>query len=108
MVHPAPVNGGDLALGSAYVTLRHLAILLIALAAASPILQRERARHITGGSDSAELLLQQLDLVTGLTALLAVDVRERAPFARALVVVPKPTVHALRLGVSAEQLLAVC
>src|ERR1700748_577145 len=43
MAHPAPVNGGDLALGPDHVTLRHLAILLIALAAASHILQRERA-----------------------------------------------------------------
>jgi hypothetical protein len=38
MAHPAPVNGGDLALGPDHVTLRHLAILLIALAAASHIL----------------------------------------------------------------------
>jgi hypothetical protein len=45
MAHPAPVNGGDLALGPDHVALRHLAILLIALAAASHILQRERARH---------------------------------------------------------------
>jgi hypothetical protein len=37
-----------------------------------------------GGSVSAELLHQQLDLVTGIAALLAVDTRERAPFARAL------------------------
>src|SRR3984885_12653693 len=43
MAHPAPVNGGDLALGPHHVTLRHFAILLIALAAASHILQRERA-----------------------------------------------------------------
>src|SRR5487761_945307 len=35
MAHPAPVNGGDLALGPDHVTLRHLSILLIALAAAS-------------------------------------------------------------------------
>jgi hypothetical protein len=83
MVHPAAVHGGDLALGPHYVTLRHLAI-----------------------------LLHQL-----------VDVRERAPFARALGVVtkqaqdleslggamvPKPAVRAIRLGISAEQLLAVC
>jgi hypothetical protein len=45
MAHPAPVNGGDLALGPDHVALRHLAILFIALAAASHILQRERARH---------------------------------------------------------------
>src|ERR1700722_4243460 len=43
MVHPAPVIGGDLALGPDHVTLRHLSILLIALAAASHMLQRERA-----------------------------------------------------------------
>jgi hypothetical protein len=39
---------------------------------------------VTGGSVSAELLLQQLDLVTGIAALLAVDVRESAPLACAL------------------------
>src|SRR6202046_3613859 len=39
---------------------------------------------VTGGSVSAELLHQQLDLVTGIAALLAIDMRERAPFARAL------------------------
>src|ERR1700721_3905920 len=39
---------------------------------------------VTGGSVSAELLHQQLDLSTGIAALLAVDMRERAPFARAL------------------------
>src|SRR5487761_475461 len=38
---------------------------------------------VTGGSVSAELLQQQLDLVTGIAALLAIDRRERAPFARA-------------------------
>jgi hypothetical protein len=63
---------------------------------------------VTGGSVSAELLLQQLDLVTGITALLAVDVRERAPFAPALGIVPKPAVSAIRLGISARQPLAVC
>jgi hypothetical protein len=121
MAHPAPVNGGDFALGPDHVTLRHLAILLIALAPTSHILQRERA--LTGDSVSAELFLQQLDLVTGIAALLAVDMRERAPFARALTVVagqaqdlesseeaivPKPAAHATRLDISAEQLLAVC
>src|SRR4051794_3647831 len=45
MAHPAPVNGGDLALGPDHVALRHLAILLIVLAAASRTLQRKRARH---------------------------------------------------------------
>jgi hypothetical protein len=39
---------------------------------------------VTGGSVSAELLFQQLDLVTGMAALLTVDVRESAPLARAL------------------------
>jgi hypothetical protein len=78
---------------------------------------------VTGGSVSAELLHRQLDLVTGIAALLAVDMRERAPFARALgvvagqaqdlesfgeTIVQKPAVHATRLGISAEQLLAVC
>jgi hypothetical protein len=78
---------------------------------------------VTGGSVSAELLHQQLDLVTGIAALLAVDMRERAPFARALgvltgqaqdleslgeTIAPKPAAQATRLGISAEQLLAVC
>jgi hypothetical protein len=78
---------------------------------------------VTGGSVSAELLLQQLDLVAGIAVLLAVDMRERAPFARALgavagqagnveslgeAIVLKPAVYASRLGVSAGQLLAVC
>jgi hypothetical protein len=45
MALSAPVNGGDLAFGPDHVTLLHLAVLLIALAAASHILQRERARH---------------------------------------------------------------
>jgi hypothetical protein len=38
---------------------------------------------VTGGPVSAGLLHRQLDLVTGTAALLAVDLRERAPFARA-------------------------
>jgi hypothetical protein len=38
MAHPAPVNGGDLALGPVHATLQHLAILLIALAAVPQIL----------------------------------------------------------------------
>jgi hypothetical protein len=78
---------------------------------------------VTGGSVSVELLRWQLDLVTGIAALLAVDMRERAPFARALgavagqaqdleslreAIVPKPAVHATRLDISAGQLLAVC
>jgi hypothetical protein len=78
---------------------------------------------VTGGSVSAELLHRQLDLVTGLAALLPVDTPERAPFARALGVAagqaqdleslgeaisPKPAVHATLLGISTEQLLAVC
>jgi hypothetical protein len=78
---------------------------------------------VTGGSVSAELLHRQLDLVTGIAALLAAGMRERAPFARALgvvagqaqdlessgeAIVPKPAVHATRLGIPAEQLLAVC
>src|SRR5690348_4535506 len=54
MAHPAPVNGGDLALGPGHVTLRHLSILLIALAATSHMLQREPAR--AGGSVRTELL----------------------------------------------------
>jgi hypothetical protein len=45
MAHPAPVNGGNLALGPDHVTLLHIAILLIALAAASHIVQRERAGY---------------------------------------------------------------
>jgi hypothetical protein len=78
---------------------------------------------VTGGSVRAELLHQQLDLVTGIAALLAASMRERAPSARALgtvarqaldleslgeAIVPKPAVHATRLGISAEQLLALC
>jgi hypothetical protein len=46
MAHSAPANGGNLALGPDHVTLRHLSILLIALAAASHVLQRERAPFI--------------------------------------------------------------
>src|ERR1700751_5752541 len=42
---------------------------------------------VTDGWVSAELLHRQLDLVTGIAALLAVDMRERAPSARALGVV---------------------
>jgi hypothetical protein len=60
-------------------------------------------------------------IFTGTAALLAVDVRGRAPFARTHgvvagqaqdlessgeAIVPKPAVHATRLGISAEQLLA--
>jgi precorrin-6x reductase len=78
---------------------------------------------VTGGSVRAELLLQQLDLVTGIAALLAAGMRERAPSARALgtvagqalgleslreATVSKPAVHATRPGISAEQLLALC
>jgi len=67
MAHPAPVNGGDLALGPDHVTFRHSAILLIALAAASHILRRRTSCGasvpVMGGSVSAELLLKQLDLV---------------------------------------------
>src|ERR1700689_3320571 len=85
MAHPAPVNGGDLALGPDHVALLHLAVLLIALAAASRILQRERARHGRFG----QCRLQQLDFVTGIAALLAADMGERAPFARALGVVAR-------------------
>jgi hypothetical protein len=76
---------------------------------------------VTGGSVSVELFHRQLDLVTGIAALLAIDMRERAPFARALgvvagqaqdleslgeAIVPEPAVPATRLGISAEQLLA--
>src|SRR6185437_4748574 len=43
-VEPVPAHPGDRALGLDEVTLRHSAILLIALAAASGILRRERAR----------------------------------------------------------------
>jgi hypothetical protein len=50
---------------------------------------------VTGGSVSAELLHRQLDLVTGIAAL-------------GEAIVPKPAVPATRLGISAEQLLAVC
>jgi hypothetical protein len=78
---------------------------------------------VTGGSVSVELLHRQLDLVTGIAALLAVDMCERAPFARALgavagqaqdlesfgeATVPKSAVHATLLGISAGQLLALC
>src|SRR4029077_16354495 len=118
MAHPVPVNGGDLALGPDHVTHRHLSILLIALAAESRMLQRKRSSQRRFGH--AELLHRQLDLVTGIAALLAVDMRQRAPFARALgvvagqaqdlesfgeAIVPKPAVHTTRLGISAEQLL---
>src|SRR3984957_14685735 len=74
---------------------------------------------VAGGSVSAGLLHRQLDLVTGIAAHLAVDMRERAPFARALevvagqaqalesfgeAIVPKPAAYATRLGISAVQL----
>jgi hypothetical protein len=39
---------------------------------------------VTGSSVSVEFHRRQLDLVTGIAALLAVDMRERAPFAHAL------------------------
>ena len=79
---------------------------------------------VTVGSVRAELLLQRLDFVTGTAELLAAGPRERAPPARALgtlagqaldleslgeaIVFSKPAVHATRLGISAEQLLALC
>lgn len=77
---------------------------------------------VTGDSVSAELLHRQLDLVTGIAALLAVDMRERAPPVpleslqdRLKVWNPpgKPLSRSqrhmpARLGISAEQLLAVC
>jgi hypothetical protein len=88
MAHPAPVNGGDLALGPDHVTLRHLAILLIALAAPPRTLQRERA-------PSARAL--------GTVAGQALDLESLGE-----ATVPKPAVHATRLGISAEQLLALC
>jgi hypothetical protein len=53
-----------------------------------------------GGSVSAELLHQQLDLVTGIAAQGLESLGEA--------IVPKPAAHATRLGISAEQLLAVC
>src|ERR1700722_1194614 len=88
MVHPAPVNGGDLALGLDHVTLLHLAILLIALAAVSHILQRERARNGRSG-----------------------QCRTPSPASSGSLggaMIPKPAVRAIRLGISAEQPLAVC
>jgi hypothetical protein len=89
MAHPAPVNGGDLALGPHHVTLRHLSILLIALAVASHMLQRERAPFA-----------RALGVVAG-------QAQDLESFGEAIV--PKPAVHATRLGISAEQLLlAVC
>jgi hypothetical protein len=78
---------------------------------------------VTGGSVSVELLRRQLDLATGIAALLAVDMRGRAPFARALESLPdrhliwnpsqRPLSRGQRnmpyvaVGISAEQLLAV-
>jgi hypothetical protein len=88
MAHPAPVNGGDLALGPDHVTLRHLSILLIALAAASHMLRRRRAPFA-----------RALEVVAGQAQVLE-------SFGEAIV--PKPAVDATRLGISAEQLLAVC
>jgi hypothetical protein len=87
MAHPAPVNGGDLALGPDHVTLRHLSILLIALGAASHMLQRGRAPFA-----------RALGVVAG-------QAQHLESFGEAIV--PKPAVHATRLGISAEQLLAV-
>src|ERR1700733_1266665 len=78
---------------------------------------------VTGGSVSAELLHRQLDLVTGIAALLAVDMRERAPFARALgvaagqaqdlesfweAIIPKPAVHATRVSASRPNSFSPC
>jgi hypothetical protein len=45
MARPAPVNGGDLALGPVHVTLRHLTILLIVPWLRRRTLQREPARQ---------------------------------------------------------------
>jgi hypothetical protein len=87
MAHPVSVNGDDLALGPDHVTFRHLAILLIALAAASHILQRERAP-----------LARALGVVAGQ----AQDLESPGE-----AIVPKPAVHGARLGISAEQSLAV-
>src|SRR5271154_4404812 len=79
MAHPAPVNGGDLALGPDHVALRHFSD------PSSLLWLRRRTScsasvPVTGGSVSAELLHQQLDLVTGFL----LSICERAPFARAL------------------------
>src|SRR3984885_11235070 len=73
MAHPAPVNGGDLALGPDHVTLPHLAVLLIALAYCSGCGVAHLAAQacpVTGGSVSVELLRRQLDLVTGMARFL--------------------------------------
>jgi hypothetical protein len=84
MAHPAPVNGGDLALGPGHVTLRHLAILLIiALVPASRTLQRERASFARA---LAVVAGQAQDLESSGQA-----------------IVPEPAARA-----SAGQLLAVC
>src|ERR1700750_516266 len=74
MAHPAPVNGGDLALGPDHVTLRHLAILLIQQSSSLLWLRRctscSASVPVTGGSVSVELLHRQLDFVTGIAAFL--------------------------------------
>src|SRR5579859_5797043 len=82
MAHPAPVNGTCLALGISHVTLRHIAVLLIALAAAPRIVQRERARQGRSGRHRAPLS-GSLASSSGRAALPAAGMRERAaPLAR--------------------------
>jgi hypothetical protein len=79
---------------------------------------------VTGGSVSAELVLQQLDLVTVaqqrfLPSMCASVHRSPVPLDSLQdwhkiwnpwgeAIVPKQAVHAIRLGISAEQLIAVC
>lgn len=93
----------------------------IVLAAASHSLQRERApsRAVRSVPDSFTSSLISLQAQQRFS----LPVCERAPFARALglaagqaqdlespgeALVPKPAVHATRLGISAGQLLALC
>src|SRR5215469_970085 len=86
IAHPAPVNGADLALGPVHVTLRHIVILLIALAAAPRIVQRERARQ--GRSGRPDSFSSSLISSSGRAALPAAGMRERAPpLARPLAVI---------------------
>jgi hypothetical protein len=123
MAHPAPVNGGDLALGPDHVTLRHLAILLIALAAAPRILQRERARQGRPGRHRAPFPAASSRYRAGqrCSPSICASVHHRPPVPLAVVagqaqdlessgeaIVPEPAALATRLGIPTEQLLAAC
>src|SRR5256885_16072339 len=72
MAHPSPAARGDLALSPGHVTLRHLSLLLIALATA-------RARPSRAARSAPGSLAGSLASLPALQRSLAADVRERAP-----------------------------